>query len=153
MIVFVIFGIVAGILDFETWTAIAGVTIWFKFFADFVLSRHAHPIVPQRKKLERRGPGGADVNRRRMPMSIWQAARWSMPTIDPVAPVEPVHGDHVDHDDHEIDQQRALGEQVEAQRKAEKLTVLSSLAKYPPTKVTPNHTPSSVEVRRRLLRQ
>ena len=56
VIVFVIFGVVAAILDFETWTAIAGVTIWFKFFADYILSRHAHPIVPKRKKLEEAGP-------------------------------------------------------------------------------------------------
>ena len=56
VIVFVIFGVVAAILDFETWTAIAGVTIWFKFFADYILSRHAHPIVPKRKKLEETSP-------------------------------------------------------------------------------------------------
>ena len=58
VIVFVIFGVVAAILDFETWTAIAGVTIWFKFFADYIVSRHAHPIVPRRKKLEeaKQGP-------------------------------------------------------------------------------------------------
>ena len=55
VIVFVIFGVVAAILDFETWTAIAGVTIWFKFFADYIVSRHAHPIVPRRKKLEEAG--------------------------------------------------------------------------------------------------
>ena len=52
VIVFVIFGVVAAILDFETWTAIAGVTIWFKFFADYIVSRHAHPIVPRRKKVD-----------------------------------------------------------------------------------------------------
>ncbi len=57
VIVFVIFGVVAAILDFETWTAIAGVTIWFKFFADYIVSRHAHPIVPRRKKLEEAGQG------------------------------------------------------------------------------------------------
>ena len=58
VIVFVIFGVGAAILDFETWTAIAGVTIWFKFFADYIVSRHAHPIVPRRKKLEeaKQGP-------------------------------------------------------------------------------------------------
>ena len=57
-IVFVIFGVVAAILAFETWTAIAGVTFWFKFFADYIVSRHAHPIVPRRKKLEeaKQGP-------------------------------------------------------------------------------------------------
>mgnify|MGYP006199218023 FL=1 len=56
VIVFTIFGIVTGSMDFDTWTATAGVTIWMKFFADFALSRHAHPIVPKRKKLEEAGP-------------------------------------------------------------------------------------------------
>lgn len=52
VIVFTILGIVTGSMDFDTWSATAGVTIWMKFFADFALSRHAHPIVPKRKKLE-----------------------------------------------------------------------------------------------------
>lgn len=56
VIVFTIFGIVTGSMDFDTWTATAGVTIWMKFFADFALGRHAHPIVPKRKKLEEAGP-------------------------------------------------------------------------------------------------
>jgi ABC-type phosphate transport system permease subunit len=29
-------------LPFDTWTAIAGSTIWCKFMADFAISRHAH---------------------------------------------------------------------------------------------------------------
>ncbi len=33
----------AGI-PYETWTAIAGSTIYMKFIFDFILSRHAHPI-------------------------------------------------------------------------------------------------------------
>jgi small-conductance mechanosensitive channel len=56
VIVFTIFGIVTGSMDFDTWTATAGVTIWMKFFADFALSRHAHPIVPKRKKLDEAEP-------------------------------------------------------------------------------------------------
>ncbi len=56
VIVFTIFGIVTGTMDFDTWTATAGVTIWFKFFADYILSRHAHPIVPKRKKLDEAEP-------------------------------------------------------------------------------------------------
>jgi hypothetical protein len=56
VIAFTIFGVVAGTLDFDTWTAMAGVTIWFKFFADYILSRHAHPIVPKRKKLDEAEP-------------------------------------------------------------------------------------------------
>ena len=36
--------VAVGGVPYETWTAIAGSTIWMKFFADFILSRHAHPI-------------------------------------------------------------------------------------------------------------
>jgi hypothetical protein len=36
---------VAG-LNYNTWTAIAGTTIWVKIFAEFILSRHAH-VRPQ----------------------------------------------------------------------------------------------------------
>ncbi|MBV5285407.1 MAG: hypothetical protein JZU45_04940 [Methyloversatilis discipulorum] len=42
VLVFVIVGIVAGALPYETWSAIAGSTIWCKFFASFALGRHAH---------------------------------------------------------------------------------------------------------------
>ena len=42
-VVFVIVGVVAFGLPYQTWTAIAGTTIWCKFFASFALSRHAHP--------------------------------------------------------------------------------------------------------------
>ena len=42
ILVFVIVGIVAGALPYETWSAIAGSTIWCKFFASFALGRHAH---------------------------------------------------------------------------------------------------------------
>ncbi len=60
VVLFTIFGIVTGTMDFDTWTATAGVTIWFKFFADYILSRHAHPIVPKRKKLEEAGPAAGE---------------------------------------------------------------------------------------------
>jgi hypothetical protein len=40
--VFVIVGVAAAMLDYETWTAMAGTTIWCKFFASFALGRHAH---------------------------------------------------------------------------------------------------------------
>lgn len=42
----VIAGVLAAQLNYETWTAIAGSTIWCKFIASFILSRHAHPIGP-----------------------------------------------------------------------------------------------------------
>ncbi len=42
VMVFVILGVLLGKLDFQTWSGIAGSTIWCKFFASFALSRHAH---------------------------------------------------------------------------------------------------------------
>lgn len=50
VIVFVIFGIITARLPYETWSALAGGTLWCKFFADFILSRHAHPMVFGRRK-------------------------------------------------------------------------------------------------------
>jgi hypothetical protein len=44
VMVWLIFGIVSGAFEYDTWTAIGGVTIWCKFFFDFALSRQAHPI-------------------------------------------------------------------------------------------------------------
>ncbi len=41
---FVIIGVVTGSMEFDTWTAIAGSTIWLKFMFDFVISRQAHPM-------------------------------------------------------------------------------------------------------------
>ena len=40
--VVVIIAVLLGQLDYNSWTAIAGTTIWCKFFASFALSRHAH---------------------------------------------------------------------------------------------------------------
>lgn len=45
----VIVGVLLGRLPYDTWTAIAGSTIWCKFFANFILSRHAH-AAPVKKK-------------------------------------------------------------------------------------------------------
>lgn len=41
--------VAAGALHYDTWTAIAGSTIWCKFFADFALSRHAHGFASKAK--------------------------------------------------------------------------------------------------------
>lgn len=49
IILFVIFGVVTASLNYEVWTGIAGSTLWCKFIADFILSRHAHPIVAKKK--------------------------------------------------------------------------------------------------------
>lgn len=38
----VIILIIAAALPYETWSAIVGVTLWMKIFADFIISRLAH---------------------------------------------------------------------------------------------------------------
>lgn len=35
---------------YRVWSSVAGVTIWFKVFADFIISRQAHPFELGRKK-------------------------------------------------------------------------------------------------------
>jgi hypothetical protein len=35
---------------FENWSAVVGVTLWFKVFADYIVSRQAHPFEIGRKK-------------------------------------------------------------------------------------------------------
>jgi hypothetical protein len=47
--VFVIVSVVAGQIEYESWTAMAGITIWFKIIANFILTRHAHPIMLKKK--------------------------------------------------------------------------------------------------------
>lgn len=46
--VVVIGGVLLGWLDYNTWTAMAGSTLWCKFFFDFALSRQAHLQVKTR---------------------------------------------------------------------------------------------------------
>lgn len=48
--VFVIVGVGLGQLPYDNWTAIAGTTIWCKFFASFALGRHAHLRTAKDKK-------------------------------------------------------------------------------------------------------
>ena len=43
-------GISTVFKDYKTWSSIAGVTIWFKVFADYIVSRQAHPFELGRKK-------------------------------------------------------------------------------------------------------
>mgnify|MGYP000920504610 CR=1 FL=1 len=50
IVLFVIAGVLLGVLGYDTWTAIAGSTLWMKFMADFILSRHAHPFAFGKKK-------------------------------------------------------------------------------------------------------
>jgi hypothetical protein len=42
IVVAVILGVLSASLDYETWSATAGVTIWLKIIADFILGRQAH---------------------------------------------------------------------------------------------------------------
>jgi hypothetical protein len=49
VVVLVIIGVLTAYLDYATWSAVAGSTIWLKLVADFILRRHAHPIVLKRK--------------------------------------------------------------------------------------------------------
>jgi len=37
---------------YKTWSAVAGVTIWFKVFADYIVSRQAHPFVIKKNKAQ-----------------------------------------------------------------------------------------------------
>lgn len=45
----VIVSVIAFALPYETWTAVAGSTIWVKFFLDFALSRHAHGFAVKKR--------------------------------------------------------------------------------------------------------
>ncbi len=42
VVVGVIVSVLTGALEYSSWSAIAGITIWVKFLASFALSRHAH---------------------------------------------------------------------------------------------------------------
>ena len=50
---------VSARLDYETWSAIAGSTIWMKFIFDFILSRQAHPIIGKKHAQQDRAAGDA----------------------------------------------------------------------------------------------
>jgi len=45
----VIVGVLTAKFDYATWTSTAGITLWLKLIADFILSRHAHPFIINRK--------------------------------------------------------------------------------------------------------
>lgn len=48
IIVYVIVSVLFAQMAYDTWTAVAGSTIWCKFFANFILGRHAHAGVKNR---------------------------------------------------------------------------------------------------------
>jgi len=49
VLVCVIVSVLTGLWEYQTWSAIAGSTIWCKFFASFALSRHAHAKLGRRQ--------------------------------------------------------------------------------------------------------
>ena len=49
MAVWTILGVVVVGMHYDTWSAMAGVTIWLKVCADFILSRQAHPFTFKKK--------------------------------------------------------------------------------------------------------
>lgn len=49
IVLIVIVGVLMAYFDYQTWSAMAGVTIWLKIIADFILSRHAHPFMKKNK--------------------------------------------------------------------------------------------------------
>lgn len=51
IVVAVILMIVIGGVAYDIWSAIAGSTIWMKFFADFILRQHAHPMWGKKKQV------------------------------------------------------------------------------------------------------
>lgn len=55
-VLYVIVGILLGRFDYDTWTAMAGITIWSKLFLDFAISRQAHGFGAGRKA-PARSPG------------------------------------------------------------------------------------------------
>ncbi len=44
-VILLVFG---AFIAYENWTAVAGSTIWLKFIADFIVSRHAHPFMKRK---------------------------------------------------------------------------------------------------------
>ena len=42
--------LIPSAFPYKTWSSIAGVTLWMKIFADFIVSRQAHPFELGRKK-------------------------------------------------------------------------------------------------------
>lgn len=49
VVLYVIVGVLTARLDYTSWSATAGITIWLKMIADFILSRHAHPMELKRR--------------------------------------------------------------------------------------------------------
>lgn len=48
-----VYGVITGSMAYETWSAIAGSTIWMKIIFDFIIRRHAHMEPFGRKKQDK----------------------------------------------------------------------------------------------------
>jgi hypothetical protein len=49
VVVSVILIVLLGLMDYQSWVALAGSTLWIKLFASFALSRQAHGLGPKNK--------------------------------------------------------------------------------------------------------
>lgn len=54
-----ILGVLTATMPYRTWSSIAGVTIWMKVFADYIVSRQAHPFELGRKRQQNNNQSGA----------------------------------------------------------------------------------------------
>lgn len=45
-----IIGVAAALLPYETWSSMAGMTLWGKIIGDFIISRQAHPFTERKRK-------------------------------------------------------------------------------------------------------
>ncbi|PLX95558.1 MAG: hypothetical protein C0619_01225 [Desulfuromonas sp.] len=48
--VITIVGVLLALLPYKTWSSMVGITLWVKVFADFIVSRQAHPFTFGKKK-------------------------------------------------------------------------------------------------------
>ncbi|NCO50780.1 MAG: hypothetical protein GW875_01590 [Deltaproteobacteria bacterium] len=55
-----IFGVVFALLPYRTWSTMAGMTLWGKIFADFIVSRQAHPFTLGKKSPKETTPTSKD---------------------------------------------------------------------------------------------
>ncbi|MBW6511738.1 MAG: hypothetical protein K0A93_06425 [Desulfuromonadaceae bacterium] len=50
MAVFIIVGVVLALFPYKVWSTLAGSTLWIKIFADYIVSRQAHPFMIGKNK-------------------------------------------------------------------------------------------------------
>jgi len=56
-LIYAIFGVISATLAYETWSAIAGSTIWLKLICDFALGRQAHFVIKPKSAAASTGNG------------------------------------------------------------------------------------------------